>query len=80
MTVADFLDPTHWVAPAGGPPYIQFRKRIEATTAPIHMISFNTFTFRTVEEMAGDQSMMRDVVREIANRPLHLGKVTGMER
>lgn len=30
MTIADFLDPDLWMTPAGGPLYVQLRKRIEA--------------------------------------------------
>lgn len=33
MTVAGFLDPALWLAPAGGPLYVQLRKRIEAGIA-----------------------------------------------
>ena len=30
MTIAEFLDPEHWMDPANGPLYVQLRKRIEA--------------------------------------------------
>lgn len=30
MTIAEFLDPEHWMNPANGPLYVQLRKRIEA--------------------------------------------------
>lgn len=33
MTIAEFLDPEHWMNPAGGPLYVQLRKRIEAGIA-----------------------------------------------
>ncbi|OYX41075.1 MAG: phage tail protein [Rhodobacterales bacterium 32-67-9] len=29
MTIAEFLDPEHWMNPANGPLYVQLRKRIE---------------------------------------------------
>ena len=30
MSVTDYLRPEHWLTPAGGPLYVQLRKRIEA--------------------------------------------------
>ncbi len=33
MTIADFLDPGHWLSPAHGPRYVQLRKRIETGIA-----------------------------------------------
>lgn len=30
MTITEFLDPGRWLSPAGGPLYVQLRKRIEA--------------------------------------------------
>lgn len=33
MTVTDYLRPEHWLTPAGGPLYVQLRKRIEAGIA-----------------------------------------------
>ncbi|WP_413873106.1 GntR family transcriptional regulator [Albidovulum sp.] len=33
MTIADFLDPEHWLNPAHGPLYVQLRKRIETGIA-----------------------------------------------
>lgn len=33
MTIAEFLDPEHWLNPASGPLYVQLRKRIEAGIA-----------------------------------------------